>query len=48
METLVIFVAWLLNNQLVNVTETFTDVLKYYFLQRMLLNLPSVCCKEVS
>ena len=33
METLVIFVVWLLSNQLVNVTETFIDVLKYYFLQ---------------
>ena len=33
METLVIFVVWLLSNQLVNVAETFTDVLKYYFLQ---------------
>ena len=33
METLVIFVVWLLSNQLVNVAKTFTDVLKYYFLQ---------------
>ena len=33
METLVIFVVCLLSNQLVIVAETFTDVLKYYFLQ---------------
>ena len=33
MESLVIFVVWLLSNQLVNVAETFTDVLKYYFSQ---------------
>ena len=28
-----IFVVWSLNNWLVNVAETFTDVLKYYVLQ---------------
>ena len=33
METLVIFKVLLLINRLVNVAETFTDVLKYYFLQ---------------
>ena len=31
-ETLVIFVVSLLSNQMENVAETFTDVLKYYFL----------------
>ena len=30
---LVIFVVWLLINRMVNVTETFTDILKHYFLQ---------------
>ena len=30
---LVIFVVWLLINQLVNVTETFIDISKLYFLQ---------------
>ena len=33
METLVICVALLLSNYLVNVTEPFIDVLKYCFLQ---------------
>ena len=33
METWVIFVVWLLINWLVNVGETFTDILKHYFLQ---------------
>ena len=28
-----IFVVWLLNNGLVKVAETFTDILKYYILQ---------------
>ena len=29
----VIFVVWLLINRLMNVAETFTDILKYNFLQ---------------
>ena len=33
MGNLVIFEVWLLSNHMVNVTETFTDILKYYFLQ---------------
>ena len=33
MGNLVIFLVWLLNNQLVKVTETFTDILNYYVLQ---------------
>ena len=33
MANLVIFVVWLLNNWLVKVAETFTDILKYYILQ---------------
>ena len=33
METWVIFEVWLLINHMVNVTETFTDILKDYFLQ---------------
>ena len=33
MGNLVIFGAWLLINCMVNVTETFTDILKHYFLQ---------------
>ena len=30
MGNLINFVVWLLNNWLVNVVETFTDILKYY------------------
>ena len=33
MGTWVIFGMWLLINRMVNVTETFTDILKNYFLQ---------------
>ena len=33
METWIIFVVWLLISQLVNVAETVTGILKYYFLQ---------------
>ena len=33
MGTLVIFRVWLLIIHMVNVTETFTDILKHYFLQ---------------
>ena len=33
METSVIFVVWLLINCVVNITETFADILKNYFLQ---------------
>ena len=33
MGNLVIFRVWLLINHLVNVAETFTDILKHYFLQ---------------
>ena len=33
MGTWVIFGVWLLKNLLVNVVETFTDILKHYFLQ---------------
>ena len=33
MGNLVIFGVWLLNNWLVNVAETFTNILKYYVLQ---------------
>ena len=33
METWVIFAVWLLINWLVNVAETFTDILKHNFLQ---------------
>ena len=33
METWVIFGVWLLINRKVNVTETFTDILKHYFLE---------------
>ena len=29
----VIFVAWILINQLVNIAEIFKDILKYYFIQ---------------
>ena len=34
MGTWVIFGMWLLINRMVNVTETFIDILKHYFLQR--------------
>ena len=33
MGNFVIFGVWLLINGIVNVTETFADILKYYFLQ---------------
>ena len=33
MGTWVIFGVWLLINRMVNVAETFADILKYYFLQ---------------
>ena len=33
MGNLVIFGVWLLINHMVNVAETFTNILKYYFLQ---------------
>ena len=33
MGTWVIFVVWFLINHMVNVDETFTDILKHYFLQ---------------
>ena len=33
MGTWAIFGVWLLINRMVNVTETFTDILKHYFLQ---------------
>ena len=32
MENMVIFVVWLLIYRMVNVTETFIDILKYHFL----------------
>ena len=30
------------------VTETFRNILIYYFLKRMFFNLESVCCKELA
>ena len=47
MGNLVIFEVWLLINRVVNVAETFPDILNIIFFKRMLLNLQSVCCKEV-
>ena len=37
MGTWVIFGVWLLINRMVNVAETFTDILKHYFLQTNLV-----------
>ena len=39
MGTWVIFVVWLLINQLVYVTKTFADILKHYFLQTNVIKL---------
>ena len=44
MGNLVIFVVGLLNNQLVKVTETFTDILNYYVLETT-ANKFAVCVK---
>ena len=41
----VIFVAWLLINQLVNITEILKDILKHYFLQMNVIKF--VICKEL-
>ena len=38
-EIWVIFVMWLLINRMVNVTETFTDILKHCFLQMNVVKL---------
>ena len=47
MRTLFIFGVLLLINRMVNVTETFTDILKIIFSKPMLLNLRNVYCKEL-